>query len=65
MVISLPDLDFLQLLLLMLRISSDMFSGTFFFAALHMAAANGHLDIVDYLIGRGAVRIPSFSFDRY
>lgn len=27
-----------------------------FCSALHMAAANGHLDIVDYLIRNGAVR---------
>ena len=31
------------------------------FAALHMASANGHLDVVEYLIGRGVVR-QSFSF---
>lgn len=38
-------------------------------AALHMASANGHLDIVDYLIRNGAVRaihlklITCFVFD--
>nr|KJB09309.1 hypothetical protein B456_001G134000 [Gossypium raimondii] len=30
--------------------------------ALHMAAANGHLDIVEYLIGRGVVRKLSYEY---
>lgn len=29
--------------------------------ALHMAAANGHLDIVEYLISKGVVRHPSYN----
>lgn len=31
--------------------------------ALHMASANGHLDIVDYLVRNGVVRTAGFTFD--
>ncbi|OMO72795.1 hypothetical protein CCACVL1_17588 [Corchorus capsularis] len=33
--------------------------------ALHMAAANGHLGIVEYLIGNGVVIFPTLNFDLF